>query len=104
MRHGGSAVDQRMFCMKPAAGIPLSMQGIQQVWMIESYGQNTPVSILQTERERELELNSCRTNPSYETTHVLCRILPMRIKSSVRNSLHGRYLAFLKAFLALSQF
>ncbi len=43
------------------------------------------------------ELNPCRINPSYETTHVLSRILPMKIKSPLRNSLHVRYLAFLKA-------
>ncbi len=43
------------------------------------------------------ELNPCRINPSYETTHVLSRILPMRIKSPLRNGLHVRYLAFLKA-------
>lgn len=43
------------------------------------------------------ELNPCRINPFYETTHVLSRILPMRIKSPLRNSLHVRYLAFLKA-------
>ncbi len=43
------------------------------------------------------ELNPCRINPSYETTHVLSRILPMRIKSPLRNALHVRYLSFLKA-------
>lgn len=31
MRHGVSAVVQRMCCVKPAAGIPMSMEGIQQV-------------------------------------------------------------------------